>query len=128
MLNLTVKKLLIYIAFAFYLSACAKGGGGSDSGSDLGFSVSPKGDGTALVSWMPPTENTDGSPLTDLAGFKVYYGTSPGNYSNTETIGPGLSSYLVESLPVSSWYFVMTAFNTSGIESVYSTEANVAIN
>ena len=126
MSKLTVKKLLIYIAFAFYLSACAEGGSGSDS--DSGFSVSPRGDGTALVSWMPPTENTDGSPLTDLAGFKVRYGNSPGSYSDTLTMNnPGLSSYLVEDLGAADWYFVLTAFNSSGIESAYSTEAYIAI-
>ena len=125
MSKLTVKKLLIYIAFAFYLSACAQGGGDSDSG----FSVAPRGDGTALVSWMPPTENTDGSPLTNLAGFKVRYGTSPGSYSDTLTINnPGLSSYLVEGLRAADWYFVMTAFNSSGIESAYSPEVYKTIN
>lgn len=121
-------KLLICIVFSIYLSGCAQsGGGGSDESS--GFSVAPRGDGTALVSWTPPTENTDGSTLTDLAGYKIRYGTSPGSYSETITItGSGLTSYLVESLGVSDWYFVMTAFNSSGIESAYSAEVYKAIN
>jgi hypothetical protein len=32
--------------------------------------------GSATVSLTPPAQNTDGSPLTDLAGMRVYYGTS----------------------------------------------------
>jgi hypothetical protein len=116
----TVKKLLISTAFLFILNGC--GGGGSDSGAS-GVSVVGRGDGTALVSWTPPTENTDNSTLTDLAGYKIYYGTFPGDYDNTITIdNAGLSSFLVEELAASDWYFVMTAFNLSGIESAYSAE------
>lgn len=48
--------------------------------------VTQIGNGTALFSWMPPTQNTDGSSLTDLAGYKIWYGTSPGNYSDTITL------------------------------------------
>jgi len=85
--------------------------------------------GTALLSWTPPTENTDGSQLTDLAGYKIRYGTSPGSYSDTITINnPGLTSYLVENLASSDWYFVMTSFNSSGIESGYSTEVSKTVN
>jgi len=116
---MSIKKLLIYIAFIFYLSGCAEGGGGSSS--DSGISIQPRGDGTALISWTPPTENTDGSTLTDLSGYKIRYGTSPGSYGSTITInGTGLTSYLVENLGISEWYFVMTSFNSSGIESNYS--------
>jgi hypothetical protein len=87
------------------------------------------GNGVALLSWLPPTENTDGSALTDLAGYRIYYGISPDNYSNTITLNnPGISSYLVENLVVSDWYFVISSFNSSGIESTYSTEVSKTIN
>jgi hypothetical protein len=85
--------------------------------------------GTALLTWTPPTENTDNSTLTDLAGYKIYYGTSPGNYNDTITISnPGLTSYLVEDLASSKWYFVMTSLNSSGIESSYSIEVGKTVN
>jgi len=85
--------------------------------------------GTALLSWTPPTENTDGSPLTDLAGYKIRYGASPCSYSDTITINnPGLTSYLVENLANEDWYFVMTAFNSPGIESSYSIEVSKTVN
>jgi len=121
MLQLSVKRLIIYITFFFYLTGCAIEEG--DSGSSSGFDVEGSGKGTALMSWTSPTDNTDNSTLTDLAGFKIYYGTFPGEYDRTITINnPGLSSYLVENLASSDWFFVMTAFNTSGIESAYSAE------
>jgi hypothetical protein len=126
MSNLTVKKLLIYTAFLFVLNGCGAGSSGGGSGSDSGasgVSVVQKGDGTALLSWTPPTENTDNSALTDLAGYKIYYGTFSGDYDNTITIdNEGLSSYLVEELAAVDWCFVVTAFNLSGIESAYSIE------
>jgi hypothetical protein len=115
MLQPTVNKLLIYTALLFLLNGCGGGGGGDGGGGD--------GDGTALLSWNSPTRNTDDSVITDLAGFKIYYGMFPGNYDKTITINnAGLSSYLVENLAVSDWCFVMTAFNSYGIESVYSAE------
>jgi len=121
MLQLSVKRLIIYITFFFYLTGCAIEEG--DSGSSSGFDVEGSGKGTALMSWTSPTDNTDNSTLTDLAGFKIYYGTFPGEYDRTITINnPGLSSYLVENLASSDWFFVMTAFNISGIESAYSAE------
>ena len=92
-----------------------------------GVSVEDRGDGTALVSWHPPTENEDGSTLMDLAGYRIYYGNSPGNYDNTITINIGMSSYLIENLGASDWYFAMTAFNSLGIESVYSGEVYKAV-
>jgi len=85
--------------------------------------------GTALLSWTPPTENTDGSSLTDLVGYKIRYGVSPGSYSDTITINnPGLTSYLVENLASGDWYFVMTAFNSTGIESSSSIEVSKTVN
>ena len=43
--------------------------------------------GTATPSWDAPTTNADGTPLTDLAGYKVYYGPSSGNYSQAIDVG-----------------------------------------
>jgi hypothetical protein len=76
--------------------------------------------GSATLSWTPPTTNSDGSALTDLAGYKVYWGQTQGSYPNTVTLGAGLSSYVVGSLSAGTWYFVMTSVNSSGIESAQS--------
>jgi hypothetical protein len=116
----TVKKLLIYTALLFLLNGCA-GSSGSDSSSGSAVSVVQSGDRSALISWNSPTRNTDDSVLTDLTGFKIYYGMFVGDYDNTITINnAGLSSYLVENLAAADWCFVMVAFNSSGTESTYS--------
>jgi hypothetical protein len=84
--------------------------------------------GTAVLSWLPPTQNTDGSPLTNLAGYKVYWGTSPGSYPNQVTLNnPGLTIYVVDNLVAGTYYFVVTAFNTSGAESQASNAASKTI-
>ena len=111
-----IKFSLIIATLTSLLIGC--GGSGGSSGS-----------GNARVSWMPPTENTDGSQLADLAGYRIHYGTSAGNYSDTIDIDtPGLSSYLIENLASSTWYFSMTAVNSSGVESTFSTEVSKTIN
>jgi Putative Ig domain len=77
--------------------------------------------GSATLSWLPPTTNIDGSPLTNLAGYRVYWGTSVGDYPNSVTLNnPGLSSYIVANLVPGTHYFVATALNTAGTESLFS--------
>jgi hypothetical protein len=84
--------------------------------------------GSATLSWTPPTENTDGSSLTDLAGFRIYWGTAPGNYTESVTINnPGLTSYVIEDLSPGSYEFVSTALNSAGVESNYSNPATKTI-
>jgi len=85
--------------------------------------------GSVTLNWTPPTQNTDGSVLTNLGGFKIYYGTSPDNYPNQITINnPGITTYLVDNLTPNTWYFVSTSFNSSGMESDFSNVATKTIN
>jgi len=91
-------------------------------------STSPNPSGSATLSWTPPTLNTDGSPLTDLAGFRIYYGTASRQYSASVTIpGKAISSAVIESLAPATWYFAVRAYNTSGVESDYSSEARKTV-
>ncbi len=77
--------------------------------------------GSASLSWQPPLENDDGSALVDLEGYRIYWGTEPGNYPNSLTIdNPSISTYVVENLPVGTYRFVATSFNADGVESDYS--------
>src|SRR5687767_6502029 len=63
-------------------------GGGTEpdpgTGSGTGGSGTPTG--TAALAWVAPTQNADGSPLSDLAGYRILYGTTPGDYTKTVTI------------------------------------------
>ncbi len=84
--------------------------------------------GSATLSWTPPTQNTDGSPLTNLAGYKIYWGPTAGNYPNSVTVNnPGLSTYVVDSLVPGTYFFAASALNASGVESALSGTASKTI-
>jgi len=85
--------------------------------------------GSVTLNWTPPTENDDGSALTDLAGYKIYWGTTPGSYPNSVTLdNPGLTSYVVDNLSPGTYEFVATSFNAAGVESAYSNVATKVLN
>ena len=77
---------------------------------------------------MPPTENADGSPLTDLAGYRIYYGRNQDNLTQVVVLdNPGLTRYVVENLTPARWFFAMTSVRTDGVESRRSTTASKTI-
>jgi hypothetical protein len=77
------------------------------------------------LSWTAPDKNTDGSTLSDLTGYHLYYGRTEGNYpSKIEINNPGIAIYVVENLMPATYYVVATAVNAAGIESNFS---NVAV-
>jgi hypothetical protein len=84
--------------------------------------------GSATLSWTPPTTNTNGSPLTNLAGYRVHWGTTAGSYPNKVTVNnPGLTSYVVSNLVPGTYYFVVTALSSTGAESQFSNAASKTI-
>lgn len=84
--------------------------------------------GTATLSWTPPTENADGSPLTDLAGYRIYYGRNRDNLTEVVVVNnPGLTRYVVENLSPANWYFSMTSLNARGVESARSSTATKTV-
>ncbi|MEM9690754.1 MAG: fibronectin type III domain-containing protein, partial [Pseudomonadota bacterium] len=90
----------------------------------FGITVNAVSLGSATLTWTPPTLNDDGSPLMDLAGYRLYWGTQPGVYTDSVTINdPGISTFVVENLTPGTYEFVSTAFNASGVESRYSNTA-----
>jgi hypothetical protein len=77
--------------------------------------------GSATLSWTVPTENTDGSTLTDLAGYHIYYGTSAGSWTSTITVlDPSETSYVVSGLAPGTYYFAVVAVNAAGEDSPQS--------
>ncbi len=90
--------------------------------------------GAATLDWIPPTTNADDTLLTDLVGYRIYWGTEPGDYPNLVPVDPavllgaGLSAYTVENLPTNdTYYFVITAINVSGLQSDFSNMTQKAI-
>lgn len=86
------------------------------------------GQKSATVKWTTPTKNTDGSTLTDLAGFKVLYGSSSTALTQTANVsGATSNSWTSPDLAVGTWYFAAVAVTQSGIESSLSNIASKAI-
>ena len=111
-------RLVPTLLLAVIISACGDGGSIPVTSNQVSF-------GSATLSWTPPTLNTDGSPLTDLASYKIYYGNESGNYHTSIQINNnGMTVYVVEYLTSNTYYFVMTAINSSGVESDFSSEAS----
>jgi len=79
---------------------------------------SAPGTGSVTISWLPPTENVNGSALTNLAGYHIYYGTSQTNLNQMVNVtNPGLATYVVSNLSATTWYFALASVNSNGVES-----------
>lgn len=84
--------------------------------------------GTATVSWTIPTTNSDGTPLTNLGGFRIYYGTAANSMTQVAQIAnPTVSTYAVTNLAPATWYFGVKAYTSPGVESAISNIANKVI-
>jgi hypothetical protein len=84
--------------------------------------------GRATLSWDAPSQRVDGSPLMNLAGFKLYYGTSANNLQNViQVADPGARSWVIENLTTGTWYFAASAYDQGGIESARSNVASKTI-
>lgn len=96
----------------------------------LTFSIDVDGEtrGSTTLSWTPPTENEDGTPLTDLAGYRIFYSQTLGSYVlHGQIDDPGLTAYVLDDLSDGTWYFVATAIDVVGNESEYSNAASKTI-
>ena len=102
------------------LFGCGSGGGGEEVAPG-----SPAGAATATLAW-------DAVQAATLSGYRIYYGTSPGLYFQSLgdglTVSNGVTTYMVTGLSSgTTYYFAVTAFDTSGSESGYSVEASKVI-
>lgn len=74
--------------------------------------------GTATVSLTPPAQNTDGSALTNLAGMRIYYGTSASSLTQQiQLAATTATTYTISNLASGTWYFGATAYTSSGSQS-----------
>jgi hypothetical protein len=105
-------------------------GGGSTTTSTPPMAPPPKAATTTSVTlgWVPPTRNNDGSLITNLAGYKIHYGTASSEYTQTIALqNAGLTRYVVDNLPSGTYYFAITAYNSQGIESPLSGEVSTIV-
>ncbi|MGB7904416.1 MAG: putative Ig domain-containing protein, partial [Steroidobacteraceae bacterium] len=80
------------------------------------------------LSWVPPTQNVDGTTLTNLTGYKVFYGKASGQYPYSVSIGsPSITSAVIENLAPATWYFAIKAITASGTQSDFSTQLSKTV-
>jgi hypothetical protein len=116
--------LILLITVMLSLTGLGCGGGGGAEAVAPGSSgpgLTGANTGSATLVWNAPATNMDGSPLNDLAGYKIYYGVAPGVYTMAVDVGSN-TSYQISNLAVGmTYYFTVTAYNTTGSESEYAT-------
>jgi Fibronectin type III domain len=77
--------------------------------------------GSATLTWAPPTQNTDGTPITGLTGYHIYYGTSANGLTTTITVTDvSQTSYVVNGLAPGTYYFAVDAYNSANVDSAQS--------
>ncbi|MBE0427919.1 MAG: fibronectin type III domain-containing protein [Nitrospirae bacterium] len=108
---LNIKNILLYGSFIFIIF----------------LNTSPLFAGSATLKWIAPTNNSDGSLLKNIAGYKIYYGASSGSYSKRINVG-NTTAYTINNLIDGfTYYFVTTVYDKSGNESEYSNEVSKKI-
>ena len=126
------KALLITIIVAQTV-ACGGGGGGSGGNSSSGNNVSDSvvvPTGSVTLGWTAPATRADGTPLSlaDIDGFRIYYGESAGDYTDSVEVADGTAQTVtVNDIPVGTYHVAITAFDVNGSESGFSSEIPIAV-
>jgi hypothetical protein len=80
------------------------------------------------LAWDAPTQNTDGTALTNLQGYEIHYGTSASSLTQKISISTtGQQNYVVENLTSGTWYFEVIAVNAAGTQSGPSSIVSVTL-
>jgi hypothetical protein len=104
----------LFLLIALALSACS----GSDEGSTP---VSAPAPGTLALSWTAPASNTDGTPLTDIAGYRISYGMDPATLDQTVNVSAGATAVTLLGLTSRATYFItVRTLNSAGVFSAPS--------
>jgi len=114
--------MLVLVALA--LAGCHDSADGSSMVSTPSSAAPASGSatsGAATLSWDAPTTDTNGQPLTNLSGYRIYYGESKTALNETVNLtGTGLQTYVIDNLNTGTWYFAIKAVNSAGVESALS--------
>jgi hypothetical protein len=102
-----------------YTLTCTGSGGTASQSTTV--TVTASSNGTATLSWNAPTTNTDGTPVTALTGYHIYYGNTAGSMTQSVSVsGAATTSYEITGLTSGTWYFSVAADAVDGAESAPS--------
>jgi hypothetical protein len=135
-------RLIIPVLVGVFVSSCNSSGNSSatpvsavpastngSAGPSVTGSAPSGGTSSVTVSWLAPDRNTDGSALTDLAGFYVRYGINSSMLDQVVKIATtGLSNYVIQNLSPGTYYFTVTSYTVAGVESDASAAVSKIIN
>ncbi len=131
------KRFGYVFAIVFLLLILGGCGGGSSAvpgdqtSAGSGYGVLPGGSsdseatGMAALTWEAPTTNVDGTALTKVVGYRIYYGSAPGAYKGYLDAGSRLDFSI--SVAPGTYYFAVSAYNSSGGESIPSNEVSKTV-
>jgi hypothetical protein len=83
--------------------------------------------GSITISWLPATERTDGSPLTNIEGTRIHWGTAPETYSSSVLVSGGATAYVIDNLLPASYYIAASTVDANGLESDLSDPVTISL-
>jgi hypothetical protein len=66
----------------------------------------------------------DANPESDIAGYRLHYGTTPGNYTQVKDVGNTTTASVGDLVAGTTYYFVVSAYNTADLEGPASEEVS----
>ena len=83
---------------------------------------------SAELHWTAPTRNEDGSALTNLAGYRIRYGTSTGALTQTVNVaGAAVTTAVIEGLAAGTWHFAVSSYTNAGVEGAPTNPVSVTL-
>lgn len=122
----SIGRFFFLILTLIMFAGCGGGGGTAavvSGGGGAGGSVVT----SVTLSWDNPQTNTDGTTITDLGGYRVYYGLSSDSLSSSVDVGNSVSCVINDLAPGSTYYFAVTTYDTAGNESDFSPAVSILI-
>lgn len=117
-------KSLVILCVILQVSSCSSDGGSSDGGS-----IIYGGSSSSTVNWIAPVARADDTPLSlsEIGGYRIYYGTTAGDYPNQLDIQDGTALQATLTIPSGVYYYVITTYDVDGRESAFSIESEITI-
>jgi hypothetical protein len=124
----TLKRVWVLFIAAAVLAGCHEGSSDGTVGAASPTSTGAQTSSAATLSWEAPTTDTNGAPLNNLAGYRIYYGVSEAELRQTVQVNSvGMQTYVVDGLSTGTWYFAIRAFTNTGVESALSDIVSLTI-
>ena len=116
-----ISKLFCLLTLAGLLLAGCEDWSHSSGSGTAASNAPPSSVGMATLSWEAPTTDTSGRALTNLGGYRIYYGTDKSALSQTVSVNTiGMQTYVIDNLGAGTWYFAIRAVTNNGVESALS--------